>query len=295
MNKVTLNLLIVLIFSTQVVGQSILETDPLQAKFVLTDIPLFWQCFDQLETTKDPFSAYLKKGSAGLKDFVPYRIESSKNLLKKVKARKADYLAIRENSTQIHRVTDSILIYFQAFKQLYGAAVFPTTYFVMGAFNSGGTSTKTGLIIGVEMQTDINRIPVIVAHELIHFNQQYPPAKINLLRQSIMEGSADFLAELIVGAPTHHDYLAYFRNHEAALCAEFVQIMYDKQYKGWLYGSMGKKADRPNDLGYAMGYQITAAYYQQATNKQEAIRDILNIRDFDAFLAASGYLKAYMD
>jgi len=295
MKKATLTLLLLLILSTQVAGQATLETDPLKAQFVTTDISLFWQCFDQMDASKDPFAAYLKNGSVGLKDFVPYRIESSKNLLKKVKTRKADYGAIRENSAQIQSITDPILTYFQAFKELYPPAVFPSTYFVIGAFNSGGTSTKTGLIIGVEMQANINNIPLIVAHELIHFNQQYPAGKNNLLRQSIMEGSADFLAELMVGRSIDHDYLEYFRRHEVELCAEFVQIMNGKQYQGWLYGSMGKKADRPNDLGYAMGYQITAAYYEKASDKQAAIRNILNITDFDAFLVASGYLQAYMD
>jgi hypothetical protein len=38
-----------------------------------------------------------------------------------------------------------------------------------------------------------------------------------------------------------------------------------------------------------MGYRITQAYYDRAPDKRQAITDILSIRDFDAFLAASGY------
>jgi hypothetical protein len=38
-----------------------------------------------------------------------------------------------------------------------------------------------------------------------------------------------------------------------------------------------------------MGYRITQAYFDRAPDKRPAITDILSIRDFDAFLTASGY------
>jgi len=109
-----------------------------------------------------------------------------------------------------------------------------------------------------------------------------------------MEGSADFIGELISGKSINGFAFEYGNMHNEELCKEFVEIMNDTNYHGWLYGTKGKKQGRPNDLGYWMGYKICEAYFDKANNPKEAIRDILNIEDFDEFLAKSGYLAEYM-
>lgn len=274
--------------------QNPFETDPLKAQFVTSDIPGFWSAFDKLNSEGgNPFRGYLEEGSDGLKDFIPYRIESPRNLKKTVKKRKTDYEAIREESYKVQQCTGEIRNYYTNFKKLYKDAVFPTTYFVIGAFNSGGTSSKNGLIIGVEMQKEIENIPYIVAHELIHFNQNYPKRKKTLLEQSIQEGSADFIGELISGKNSNELASVYGDANEEVLCSEFVEIMEDYNYHGWLYGSNGKKEGRPNDLGYWIGYKICKAYYANHPDKKQAIAGILNISDFKDFLTKSGYLAKY--
>jgi hypothetical protein len=59
----------------------------------------------------------------------------------------------------------------------------------------------------------------------------------------------------------------------------------------WLYNGWNAKAlgDRPADLGYWIGYRITKSYYEHAADKRQAIQEILTIRNFDRFLAASHY------
>ncbi|MGB6035249.1 MAG: DUF2268 domain-containing putative Zn-dependent protease, partial [Cryomorphaceae bacterium] len=261
--------------------------------FITEDIPRFWEGFDQLDTVKKPFKDYVKTGSPGLQDFIDDRIVSAKHLTKTVKAKKKGYENIRAESLKVEESTERIRQYYQVFKEKYDAAVFPPTYFVIGAFNSGGTSSDNGLIIGVEMQTKVSDIPYIVAHELIHFNQNYPKPR-TLLDQSIMEGVADFVGELISGDHINHAAFDYGNANEEALCREFVAIMNDGKYHGWLYGTMGKKEGRPNDLGYWIGYQIAAAYYEKADDKKQALKDILNIRDYQVFLNQSEYLSPYM-
>jgi hypothetical protein len=51
--------------------------------------------------------------------------------------------------------------------------------------------------------------------------------------------------------------------------------------------------ERPKDLGYYMGYRIAQAYYDSASDKREAIRDILAIRDAHEFLKKSGYAERF--
>ena len=60
----------------------------------------------------------------------------------------------------------------------------------------------------------------------------------------------------------------------------------------WLY--QGDKAkDRPADLGYYIGYKICEAYYAHAVDKKQAIKDILEIKDFNQFLSASRYEEKF--
>ncbi|MCV9389086.1 DUF2268 domain-containing protein [Reichenbachiella ulvae] len=282
-----------LLFIHPLFGQSGFPTDPTQAQLVTSDIPLFWQAFDQLEGKGNPFDSYLEQGSQGVKDFIPYRIESPRNLKKTVQKRKEDYLKIREKSLTIETHLSPIEGYYLRLDSIYPDAVFPPAYFVIGAFNSGGTSSKNGIIMGVETQQDMSYLPIIVVHELIHFNQ-VDITKNTLLAQSIKEGAADFLTELVTGIRMNQPAADYGMAHEKVLCEEFVQIMNDQKYHGWLYGSAGKDNDRPNDLGYWMGYQICKAYYDQAEDKSQAIINILDLNKHQMILEKGGYLAGYL-
>ena len=276
-------------------GQYSFTPNPEEAHFVTEDIPRFWQAFDVYESNGgNPFKDYIADGTPGLQDFIRYRIESPKNLKKIVSQKKSDYEGIRVNSERLNEIFPQTRAAYRKFKELYKDAMFPPTYFVIGAYNSGGTSSSNGLIIGTEMQSDIENIPYMVAHELIHFNQDYPPGKMTLLDQCIMEGSADFVGEMISGKNINEEAVKYGKANEEELCREFIAIMDDDGYHGWLYGTKGKKEGRPNDLGYWMGYEISAAYYEKAEDKIKALRDILNINNFREFLDASGYLAPYM-
>lgn len=275
-------------------AQTSYTQDPQKAALITSDIPLFWKAFDQMDTKGNPFKEYLNEGSEGLKGFIKYRIESAKNLQKVAKKRKADYDKIRAASANAANYEDQIKQAYQSLKEWYPEAVFPPAYFVIGVFNSGGTSTDVGIIMGVEMQQDMSNLPYIVAHELIHYNQQHPNKDQTLLSQSIMEGSADFIGELISGKHINKDAQAYGNANEAMLCKEFVGIMNDDDYQGWLYGGK-RKEGRPADLGYWIGYKISEAYFDKAKNKKQAVSEILNVQDFDAFLKTSGYLAEYLD
>jgi len=288
-----------IVLSTITKAQPQYPQDPFKADFHTEDIYKFWKAFDKIDTYEgNPFEEYIQEGSQGVQDFIPYRIGSPENLLKVVIDRKLDYEAIRENSYNISSQEKQVKASFYALKHWYPEAVFPTTYFVIGAFNSGGTSSENGLLIGVEMQNDISNIPFIVAHELIHYQQKYielfmDGRESTLLEQSIMEGSADFIAELISGRHINETAFDFGYAEEGILIKEFIEIMDDHEYNGWLYGSAGKKEGRPNDLGYWVGYQVTNAYFQKSIDKKQAIEEILNIKDFTDFAEKSGYFQKF--
>lgn len=177
----------------------------------------------------------------------------------------------------------------------------PGVYFVVGNGIAAGTTTRGKhpvILIGMELNNSVASLPRVVAHELVHTQQDFPllgsmtggPSFVRgtLLRHSIMEGSANFLASLLMGRA---DTNAWAESHEAELWAEFRRNAHSHDYDRWLYNGWNRKAlgDRPPDVGYWMGYRITQSYYEHAADKKQAIEDILSIRDFDRFLAQSKY------
>lgn len=268
------------------------HADPDSAHLVTSDVALFWRTIDRAPA--DSLAAYLERdyiegGSVAVRDFIPGRIMSAEDLAAYVRDHRARYDSVRAANLDVTRADTAIRAAFRRLKALYPAAMFPDVYFVVGRFNTGGTSTKHGLLIGAEMYRDPARLPAIVSHEIIHFQQHYRSR--TLLEQSFLEGTADFLGEMISGAQINNTAKAYGLAHEHELWREFRAHAGDHTFFPWMYG---KPPDgRPNDLGYFIGYRIAQAYYQRATDKAQAIRDIIAGGDgpggVKGLLAKSGY------
>jgi len=271
-------------------------SDPFNVSFVTTDIKNFWKAFDRMDTEPqtNPFEdIYLKPGSAGVQAFTIGRIENATALLNTVRELKNDYEKARLNSLRMLDNEKQCRAAFMALKYLYPEAVYPNVYFVIGRFNSGGYSNLKGLIIGAEMIQPA-AVPYIVAHELIHYQQDNIPKKsLDLLAACINEGSADFIGELISGGGPNIQTHNYANANEAKLWSEFKEIMDDREDShDWMYNYKPKNG-YPPDLGYWIGYKITEAYYEKASDKKKAISDILHIKDFKKFLNESGYASKF--
>ncbi|PQJ78932.1 DUF2268 domain-containing putative Zn-dependent protease [Polaribacter porphyrae] len=286
-------ILFIFLFGIQTVikSQENFAETPLEAKFITEDFERFWQAFDKIEKIKgNPFDYYLKNASEGLSPLVGYF--DSKVLYKTVKERKKDYLKSRNVLDSLYKKENEIKDAYKQMKKWYPIAKFPPVYFAVGMFTTGGTVTDKGLLIGSEMLKNLDGLTGLVSHELIHY-QQNISGKDNLLKQSIIEGSADFIGELISGKHINLVPFNYGNKNEEALCKEFVKVMDSKDYNDWLYGTSGKD-NRPNDLGYWIGYKITKSYFEKTPDKKQAIKDILNIKEPTEFLKESGYLEKYI-
>jgi hypothetical protein len=302
-----------LLLSTGALAQLTTNTDPDAAKFVTSDIDLFWAAYDKAKPENDLIvyrDEYLKKGSTGLQEFTRLRIGSSCNLVNAVGAAPKYYAALREPSLKVASYEKKTRTSFYKLKELYPAAVFPDVYFVIGRMNSGGTLSQKGLLIGVDMfgknegvaldgLTDwqkavtnpTNRLPYIVAHELIHYQQKNSESN-TLLARTLGEGVPDFVAELIAGDTINPHLHKYANPIERELWLEFKREMNAADVSNWLY--QGERAvTRPADLGYWMGYKIAESYYKNAKDKKQAIKDMLEIKDFAKFLADSRYEEKF--
>lgn len=290
--------------------------NPEKAEIITSDIALFWRAYDMAKPENNLIiyrDEYFKKGSVGLQEFLRKKIGNSCNLVTAIEAAPKYYAALRAQSAKVENYKPQMLASFKKLKEIYSDAVFPKVYFVVGRMNTGGTATFGGLLIGVEMygKTDdaslaelnnwqkavvgkVERIPFIVAHEIVHYQQKNAHltalfgGEVSLLGKSLSEGSADFIGELIAGGNENPHLHEYGNPREKQLWLEFKKEMNGNDASNWLY--QGDKAkDKPADLGYYIGYKIVESYYNKAKDKKQAIKDILEIKDFNAFLTASGY------
>ena len=290
--------------------------DPDAARFVTSDLDNFWSTYAlaaAAATTEAKEKIYqreyLDKGSPGLKDFLRLRIKSARNLAQAIEQHPKYYASLKAVIPRVVQMEPAIRASFHKLKELYGDAVFPDVYFVIGVMNSGGTTGDSGLLIGFEMHgktpdTDISemddwhkavlssvdKLPGIVAHELTHY-QQGGGGK-TLLGQSIHEGTGDFIGQMISGMSINEHLRAYGDAHEADLWREFRQAMNGSDASKWLYQG-DKSKDRPADLGYYMGCRIDQSFFDHSADKKKAISDILTARDFSNFLRDSHYADKF--
>ena len=281
------------------------------AKIVTSDIAAFWTAFDQITSSTDtmPLRRYIDDGSVGLKDFTRMRWKDAATLTRVVWTQRAYYASIRNTSLAAGQVVEpEVRAAFRVADTLIDRADFPDVYFTIGWLATGGTASSHGLLIGVELfslapdspldalspwQKAVVRsneaLPAVVAHELVHFQQS--PSGSTLLAQAIREGAADFVGGILTGHTINESIATYGLEHEEQLWGEFKVSMHGTDVSSWLYngGSVTESSTRPADLGYFIGARIAEAYYNKAASKHQAVQDILHIRDYSAFLTASGY------
>ena len=128
--------------------------DPLQTQIVTKDLDNFWTAFEEAGQAF-PASVfqqlYIDQESPGIKGFMKGRIIDAETLAGNVKSNIQYYGSIKPNLDSITGMRTKMLKSFVKLKELYADAVFPPVYFVIGNFNSGGTVSRHGLIIGAEM------------------------------------------------------------------------------------------------------------------------------------------------
>jgi hypothetical protein len=290
------------------------SSDPAKVRIVTSDISRFWHAFDDAQRSKDPAKVfayeYFAPGTLGLWGFVPDRLISPFWLAHIVTKYHAYYEATRPYMEQIPKEKSRIVADLYRYKSVYPKAVFPNVYFVVGTLDSAGTSVDgVGMVMGSEMiswpprlnvqmpgfQTAVlattDRIPGDVIHEFTHYNQKDADTS-TLLDTSLVEGSADFMADMI--EPTHPSQAqwSFGCSHEDALWQVFKQQMASKDQAvsaTWLFSYDPGPLGAPPFIGYWLGARIVQTYYETHGRSQQAVDDILHINDYPKFLRESGY------
>jgi uncharacterized protein YjaZ len=134
-----------------------------------------------------------------------------------------------------------------------------------------------------------DRFVHVIAHEYAHVQQAEALVDADhttVLEGSLIEGAAEFTAELTSGEVAYGVFAASTKGHEKEIETAFVRDEDKTDLSAWLNNGT---PDNPGDLGYWVGYRIVKSYYEHATDKRRAFREILQMTDAKAFLAKSGW------
>jgi Predicted Zn-dependent protease (DUF2268) len=284
------------------------------------DIDHFWEAFDNLKNCKSFADSvksfqqlYLDRATDGLIDFIRVRDLQAEKYVKLVAKYPKFYASLRKNTFEVKKAEQTIEAVFLKFKKLYSNFKPFKVCFAMGIMNTGGTISNNFVLIGTEIlssskQMDLSefdaneyrktfegteelmsRIKRLIAHECVHTQQpkQVDPngIKCELLYRALREGAADFIAELVSGNPQKNEY---GDKNEKQIWVQFKNELCNESSDNWLYNSSTVK-DKPADLGYYVGYKIVQEYYHNASNKKQAIIDIIEMTDAVRFLELSKY------
>lgn len=292
---------ILIVFSIFIFGNLFSQTSN---KIFTSDIDNFWIAYDSIQKTNDYSkkisfidNLYIEKGTKGLKAFMEARDYNDSLYVELIEEYPKFWNSIKPNTLSIKNKTSELNKAIEKFQELYPELKEAEMYFTIGGQRSGGTVSGNMVLVGAEIATgnpttdvsefkndwfknvfakqSLDNIVYLNIHEYVH-TQQKPNESSILLHQTIREGSCDFITELILGKPLETQYISYGKAHFEELKKQFKEEMFSSYLPNWLYNgtSKGEKAD----LGYFIGYEICKSYYNQAINKKQAIKEIIELK-----------------
>jgi hypothetical protein len=267
----------------------------------IEDVELFFKVYDGARgnpTAEQLQRDYLDAGSDGLRQFASMRNTTASRIAEAIARQPRMYADARRCEKVLPRVRERVGAALDTLRELYPEARLPPVTIAVGRGKPVAVgSPVTGIQIGLEalcatewMNPDVeNRFVYVIAHEYAHVQQA--PALVDkehptVLEGSLMEGAAELTAELIAGKVAYSHLAARTAGLEKDIETAFAVDQDKSDLSSWLYNTTPEK---PGDLGYWVGYRVCKTYYQRASDKRQAFRDILEMTDPKAFLSKSGW------
>jgi Predicted Zn-dependent protease (DUF2268) len=267
----------------------------------IEDVELFYEMYDAAggrPTAGQIQRDYLDAGSDGLRQFVKVRNTTAARIADAIAKRPEMYEDARRCLEVLPRVRERVAQDLATLRELYPEGRFPPVTIAVGRGKPVAVgSPVTGIQVGLEalcaadwFNPDVeDRFVTIIAHEYAHALQAeelVDSKDLTVLEGSLMEGVPELVSELIAGEVSSSYLAAMVEGREKEIEAAFVADQDKKDISDWLYNSTPEK---PGDLGYWVGYRIAKSYYQHASDKRAALRELLETTDPKAILAKSGW------
>ena len=269
----------------------------------IEDVPTFYELYDATHghpTDEQLQHDYLDPGSAGLHRMAQLRNLTGASIAATMAKRPDIYANAKRCMAVLPAGRWRVAMALHKLGQLYPKAQFPPVTIAIGRGKPVGVTDATGVMIGLESLCAVtwlepnleDRFVHVVAHEYAHVQQAiasptlYNDEKPTVLEESLIEGAAEFTAELTSGSVSSTDLEATTKGHEKALETAFVTDEDKTDLSKWLNNGT---AEEPGDLGYWVGHRIVKSYYQHSADERGAFREILQMTNPKAFLAKSGW------
>ncbi|MET0888648.1 MAG: DUF2268 domain-containing putative Zn-dependent protease [Stenotrophomonas maltophilia] len=272
-----------------------------EPRVVTSDVDRFYAIYEASDgkPTADQLQRdYLAMGSEGLKHFARIRNITGKRIAKAIADRPEIYVDARNCATVLPAARIRVGRALSLFSEMYADARFPAVTVSVGRGRPVAVAgPNDGINIGLEAlcaTTFINpdvedRFVRVMVHEFVHVQQNpaltdKPDATV--LDVSLVEGSAEFLTELLTGDVAYAYMADLVKGRELEIESRFQAEMGSTDFSNWLYNS---SASNPQDIGYWVGYRIVKAYYFNAKDKRQALKEIITMGDPHTILAGSGW------
>jgi len=269
------------------------------------DVSRFYSLYSAtggLPTTEQLQRDYLDLGTSGLHRLVAERhYVTAAAIAANIAKHPDEYENARHCMDVLPSVKRRVSTSLERLRALYPEAEFPPLTIVVSRGKPAGIADASGVIISLETLCAVNwmnanledRFVHVISHEYTHVQQAleqpeiYNDPKPTVLKSALIEGAAEFSAELISGQPgevTSPSMAANTRDNAKEIESRFVAEKDQTDLSRWIDNST---MTTQGDLGYWVGYRIIKSYYQHATNKRDAFREIIQMNDPKVFLSKS--------
>ena len=246
---------------------------------------------------------YLAPGTPLLHEFAKARRVTGERIAEAMAAHPQTYADARKCLAALPAVRRRLTMAFGKLAALYPEAKTAPVAIVVGRGRPVGMTSPAGVVMGLEalcaadfMDPDREaRFVHTIAHEYGHIQQSAAQQALDpgvpgatVLTMSLMEGTAEFTAELISGGVGDYQHKAWTEGKEVEIGQAFLRDQDKTDLSAWMYNGVGDAA-HPGDLGYWVGYRIVKAFYANARDKHAALKEIFEMPDPRGFVARSGW------
>jgi len=282
------------------------QPDSSPQNVITSDIDHFWEAYDKITTTKDSAQQYeylqslfIDKASPGLKAFMEVRRYTPASYIEVINDYPLFWTSVRENTYRANSYAKALQLEVDKIEKLYPELKPAKVYFTIGALMSNGTTRDSLVLFGAELAladehtvttefpdsrghlrpyfdgNPINQITFLAAHEFVH-TQQRTTIGNHLLAQCVIEGVAEFVAVKARKKPSPTPAISYGKANDDRIRQRFLKELLSPHTHNWLYNSFENEFNT-RDMGYYIGYAICEKYYEQATDKKQAIKEMIEL------------------
>lgn len=323
----TKNLILYIFFSfviKNVTAQNLITSDLANFKYTFDHL----QNVKTLKDTIDLIQQNLiEKASPTFKEYLDLKKQGGQNVINEyvrcLKNYPKYYLSVLDQSeifkdkAQIKKIENA----YKRLVKLYPNAKLKPNVICIGFMDDGGKPFPSGQYIGLEVFScnekadkselnnflkdylgggsfDLEKIDEVITHELVHLSQFKGDEKFGETFKGtikyiplLSEGGASFVTDYLykykatIGPGVfYQEQLDYCNKNKKQLWLDFLQ---EDKFNQFFWAINTKYPVQR--IGYYLGYQVCKSYLDKSKNKKQAIKEIIEVTDWDSLVQKSGF------